>query len=97
MDIMSDNRNVMAYLDTITGNKTSSLVQNGAAWNDLGTRGFSSLITITDLAMTIDDSDNIYSAYQGATVGVVTVAKYNGTSWSEIGSPVAGVQLLKQI
>ena len=87
MDIMSDDRVVLGYQDSVTGTKTSALIQNVSVWNDLGTRGFSTP-TITDLAIEIDDSDNVYTAYQGSTAGGVFVAKYDGISWAEIGAPV---------
>jgi hypothetical protein len=61
----------------------------GQTWTPVGTRGFTPT-SVGIPSMDIDKDNNIYVAYSNAS-NVINVMKYNGSTWSALGSTVGTV------
>ena len=81
----------VAYKDGFYSNKATVMKFNGSNWVNVGSPGFSAG-EASHISLAIDDSGMPYVAYQDSfsysgVINKVTVMKFDGSQWVNVGSP----------
>ena len=89
----SNNLAVVAYVDSSNGNGITVKRYDGSSWLTLGSAGFAPNKLTSSLSLSLDGSDNPYvlsSEIVGGSM-VLSVYKYDGSSWLNLGVVASGV------
>ena len=93
MKIMTDNRVAVTFQENNAAynpGNPSTIVYDGSAWSYLGSRGYPPLALTTDYAMTINNSNQVFTLFQLSTAGDISSARYLGASWGSTGTVASG-------
>ncbi len=84
--IDKNNNPVLAFEDMDAGNKATVMKFNGTTWNAMTSVGTNP----TNTKLKLGQNGDYYLGYTESTGGVV-VQRFNGSSWSPLGSPVTAM------